>query len=77
MTRPDHRTTRREFTLTGLAALASGSVLLSACGGDDEPASQDAGSGPWTFTDDRGKKISRETRPQRVVANEATAAALF
>jgi iron complex transport system substrate-binding protein len=80
MTVPEHerhRTTRREFTLGGLAALASGSLLLSACGGDDKSSSQDAASGPWTFTDDRGKKVTRETRPKRIVANEATAAALF
>jgi iron complex transport system substrate-binding protein len=75
MTRPALPTTRREFALGALAALASG-TLLSACG-SDEGEDTEPGSGPWTFTDDRGEKITRDSRPRRIVANEATAAALW
>lgn len=73
-----HLTTRRQFAVSSLGALASGSLLLSACGGDDqEAASKEEASGPWRFTDDRGERISRDTRPERIVANEATASALW
>jgi hypothetical protein len=69
------RTTRRQFALGTLATLASGS-LLSACGSEErEGAGED--SGPWRFTDDRGRKLERDARPKRIVANEATAAALW
>jgi iron complex transport system substrate-binding protein len=63
----------RRSLLLGAGALA----VLSACSdsGDSDPKS--AGSGPWEFTDDRGVKISRPSRPEKVVAQVSAAAALW
>lgn len=83
-------TTRREFVLAGIGVLASGSLLLAACGGSDDGSSPDAATaaapeatstepagGPWTFTDDRGVGISLPALPLRIVAQEDAAAALW
>jgi iron complex transport system substrate-binding protein len=74
-------TTRRRFVLRGLGALASAPLLLAACGDDDTSSSSaTAGAGddgPWSFTDDRGKRISRDKRPQRIIAYDTAASALW
>ncbi|MDX6311219.1 MAG: iron-desferrioxamine transport system substrate-binding protein [Streptomyces sp.] len=57
-------------------------ALLTACGGSGGSADSGAvsakgsGTGSWTFTDDRKKKVSAKTTPQRIVAFTGTAAAL-
>ncbi|MFG2137012.1 ABC transporter substrate-binding protein [Streptomyces sp. NPDC048650] len=53
-------------------------ALLAACGGGkgSEGANGGAEGGPWSFTDDRGKKVSLKSTPQRIVAFTGTAAAL-
>ncbi|MEU1665995.1 ABC transporter substrate-binding protein [Streptomyces sparsogenes] len=60
----------------GLAGLGA---LVTACGSKDgSDSSRDTGgSGSWSFTDDRKKKISLGGRPQRVVAYIGSAAALY
>ena len=57
--------------LAATAAIAL--VTLAACG---TSASDDAGSGPWTYTDDRGTKITLDSPPTRVVAQSSLAAGL-
>ena len=55
---------------------ASAALILTpmtACGTSE---SDDAGSGPWTYTDDRGTKISVPATPKRIVAQSSVAAAL-
>ncbi|MGP3918520.1 ABC transporter substrate-binding protein [Nonomuraea sp. 10N515B] len=68
------------------AALAVAAVLgVSACGGTASPPAAPAssapasaaGQGPWTWTDDRGKSVSLPQRPQRIVAQFDSAAALW
>lgn len=63
--------TRRQF----LAAAASLPLVLAACGSDDEEAPTTAG--PWTFTDDRGERLSLPKRPERLVMQEYPTAALW
>lgn len=59
---------------TLLAACAAAAlVTLAACGSS---SSDDDASGPWTFTDDRGTKISLDAPPRRIVAQSSVAAAL-
>ena len=53
-----------------IAALAL--LTLSACGS----SSDDAESNAWTFTDDRGTKISLDSTPKRIVAQSSLAAGL-
>lgn len=73
MTLSPARLSRRGF-LAGTAA-AGTLGLLSACGYKDDQ--QAAGGGAtWSFTDDRGRKLSGE-RPQRIVAQVTAAAALW
>lgn len=55
------------------APLALALLSLAACGSS---TSDDATSGPWKFTDDRGTKISLDTTPKRIVAQTSIAAAL-
>jgi len=74
---------RRRLIVVGLAAL----VGAAACGGTAPAPSARAtapgataattAAGPWTWTDDRGKRISLPRPPQRVVAQAAAAAALW
>lgn len=54
----------------GLAALAT------ACGGKSEDTAV-AGSGPWSFTDDRGQTAKASAAPKRIVAYVGTASALY
>ena len=56
--------------LAASAALAL--VTLAACG---TSSSDDAANGPWTYTDDRGTKISLDSPPRRIVAQSSVAAA--
>jgi iron complex transport system substrate-binding protein len=64
---------RRGF-LIGAGAITA-TVALAACGnGGAQPA---AAGGPWSFTDDRNQKVSRDQRPTRVVAYASSAAALW
>ena len=54
------------------AAIAALALLtLAACGSSDQPE-----AGPWTFTDDRGNKISLNETPTRIVAQSSLAAGL-
>ncbi|MGW7056262.1 ABC transporter substrate-binding protein [Streptomyces sp. NPDC054887] len=75
------RLDRRRFLALGGALAATG--LLAACGDSDKGkgsgknGSDKADSGPWTFTDDRGKKIKLPKRPERIVAQSHPAAALW
>lgn len=75
------RLDRRRFLALGGALAATG--LLAACGDSDQggdsgkDGSGKAASGPWTFTDDRGKKIRLPKRPERIVAQSHPAAALW
>ncbi|SFW81481.1 ABC transporter substrate-binding protein [Amycolatopsis australiensis] len=64
---------RRGF-LIGAGGLAA-TAALTACGSGG--ASGPAASGPWEFTDDRGRQAAREQRPARVVAYVSSAAALW
>lgn len=72
-------TRRRVLALAGAAAAAS---LLVACGDTAPGASPGttsaapASSGPWEFTDDRGKKVSLPQRPTKVVMQVNAAATL-
>ena len=68
---------RRGF-LAGAGTVGLG-VLATACGaGGQSPATaSSSGSGPWSFTDDRGTKVATKRRPNRVVAYVGSAAALF
>lgn len=76
-------TTRRRFVVRGLGALVSAPLLLAACGdedGGDEGSSSSgakAAAGPWSFTDDRGTKISLDKRPERIIAYDTAASALW
>jgi iron complex transport system substrate-binding protein len=63
---------RRQF----LAATASLPLLLAACG-DDDGEETAGGGGPWTFTDDRGEKVSLPKKPERFVMQEYAVAALW
>ncbi|MDA0637424.1 ABC transporter substrate-binding protein [Nonomuraea sp. MCN248] len=75
---------RRRF-LAATAGLAA-AVTLAACGGGGgggtdssaEPAGSPAPAArPWSFTDDRGKKIELDKTPTRIVAQVGAAAALW
>ncbi|GAA2425114.1 siderophore-binding protein DesE [Actinomadura vinacea] len=68
------RPSRRAVLATGGAAALG--TFLGACGGDggSEPS---GGAGGWTWTDDRGQKISLKARPRRIVAYVGAAAALY
>src|SRR5690606_29754357 len=62
----------------GLTALAAAVLLgIAACGAPETAAPAADAQEPWTWTDDRGKEISLPARPERVVAQSASAAALW
>jgi iron complex transport system substrate-binding protein len=69
------RTTRRRF-VAGAGALASLPALLAACGSDEESESA-ADQGGFSFTDDRGQKVTLDGRPERIVMHEYAAVALW
>ncbi|GAA4517836.1 MULTISPECIES: ABC transporter substrate-binding protein [Nonomuraea] len=71
---------RRGF-LAAAAGLAA-AVTLAACGGAGGTAAAPEASSapaaqPWTFTDDRGKKVDLDKTPSKVVAQVGAAAALW
>ncbi len=70
----------RRLSRRGLLAAAGGvslAALLAGCGSEDtDTPAASASSGPWSFTDDRGEKLSADTPPTRVVAFTGVAAAL-
>ena len=72
---PTPHLSRRGFLAAGGAAAVAG--LLSACGGGDGGGTVSASGGAWTWTDDRGAKISLKARPQRIVAYIGAASALY
>lgn len=62
----------RRLVLAAVAALAL--IPLAACGSS---SSDDAsGGGAWSFTDDRGEKISLDSAPKRIIAQSSLAAGL-
>lgn len=68
----------RRGILTAGGALGLG-ALLAACGdGGSQTSGRTAGkdAGPWSFTDDRKKKVTADRTPERIVAFTGTAAAL-
>jgi iron complex transport system substrate-binding protein len=74
------RPTRRGLLAVG-GALGAGAAL-AACGGEKtaagtgEKATAEK-SGPWSFTDDRGRKVETKAVPKNIVAFTGTAAALY
>ncbi|GAA4680614.1 ABC transporter substrate-binding protein [Phytohabitans rumicis] len=54
----------------------AGLVVLAGCGNDSEADAPSSG-GPWEFTDDRGKKATRDSRPAKIVAQISAAATLW
>ncbi|MBB5868354.1 iron complex transport system substrate-binding protein [Allocatelliglobosispora scoriae] len=80
MTRINANVSRRGLLLGAGAMAAAG--LLAACGDDTEPTTASSPAkpkptGPWSFTDDRGKTISLPAYPQRLVCQTGPAAALW
>ncbi|GAA3635570.1 ABC transporter substrate-binding protein [Streptomyces chitinivorans] len=68
----------RRGILAAGGALGLG-ALLAACGdGGSQTSDKAAGKdgGPWSFTDDRKKKVTADKTPERIVAFTGTAAAL-
>jgi iron complex transport system substrate-binding protein len=59
----------------GMVAMA----LLAACGqnGGEADASASASTGPWSFTDDRHVTVDLDAMPERIIAQEDSAAALW
>lgn len=75
--RPPVQQMSRRGLLGTVGAVGLG-TLLTACGGDptgtgDDPAGGDTA---WSFTDDRKKKVTADTRPKRIVAYVGSTAAL-
>ncbi|MET8865409.1 ABC transporter substrate-binding protein [Nonomuraea sp. NPDC004580] len=64
---------RRTLAVLGIAALLG----VSACAETSPEPATGAAEQAWTWTDDRGKKISLPKRPERVVAQSGAAAALW
>ncbi|MFJ6751236.1 MULTISPECIES: ABC transporter substrate-binding protein [unclassified Streptomyces] len=77
MSTPRSVSVSRRGVLAASGAVGVG-ALLAACGGGKGPGSGGGSGkgGPWSFTDDRKKKVSLDGRPQRIVAFTGTAAAL-
>ncbi len=77
----------RTARLSRRGLLAAGGVLglgaaLAACGDDsaksgDSGSKDGAGSGPWTFKDDRGTTVKLDEKPASIVAFTGVAAALY
>ncbi|GIH94457.1 ABC transporter substrate-binding protein [Planobispora siamensis] len=72
---------RRGFLAAGLGATL---LTLTACGQGEQTAapagtasSSAPAAGPWSFTDDRGKKLELPKRPERIVAQIGAAAVLW
>lgn len=77
--RQDGRTTRRGVAV-GAIALVLGALVLAAFAGGTRataaPATTESGQA-WTFRDDRGVRVSLDSRPLRIVAYETAASALW
>lgn len=69
---PNHLSRRGLLSAGGAVAVGA---LISACGGGDGGGSSSGGG--WTFTDDRGTKVSLKARPKKIVAYVGSAAALY
>ncbi|MFF8286684.1 ABC transporter substrate-binding protein [Streptomyces albus] len=70
-----HLSRRGLLAAGGVAGLGA---LLAACGGDGSGSGSGGGSKKgWSFTDGRGKKVSLDAVPERIVAYTGTAAALW
>ncbi|MEJ3741899.1 ABC transporter substrate-binding protein [Actinomycetes bacterium KLBMP 9797] len=63
----------RRSLLVGGGAL----LVLAGCGAEEESADTTTASGPWEFTDDRGQKATRDSRPTTIVAQISAAATLW
>ncbi|WP_233512707.1 ABC transporter substrate-binding protein [Micromonospora deserti] len=69
--------TRRRI-LRGAAALTAAGMLAACSAGGGEPTtSASKTSGPFSYTDDRGKAINLPNLPQRIVAQASSAAVLW
>ncbi|MCK1799039.1 ABC transporter substrate-binding protein [Streptomyces sp. XM4193] len=78
---PAGRPTASHRSLTRRGLLAAGgaaglTALLAACGDSGGSGSSDGGDGGWSFTDDRKKKVTTDSRPEKIVAFTGAAAAL-
>ncbi len=81
---PSVRSARYATTRRGLLAAGAGlgvGAVAAACGSAGTPSTALTGAGassagPWSFTDDRQKKVSLAAAPTRVVTYVGTAAAL-
>ena len=69
---PSANLSRRGLLAAG-GALGLG-ALVTACGGNG--GAESGGGHGWSFTDDRGQKVTAASRPKRVVAYTGAAAAL-
>lgn len=71
------RTVSRRGFLAGAGAVGIG-AFAAACGagGGNPGTASGSGTGPWSFTDDRGTRVTTNGRPNRVVAYVGSAAAL-
>jgi iron complex transport system substrate-binding protein len=71
--------TRRRFL--GVTAAAGAAVVLAGSGGSSaqeaDATPSPAGSGAWSFTDDRGTTVSLQAQPERIVAYDLAASALM
>ncbi|MFI1413591.1 ABC transporter substrate-binding protein [Streptomyces sp. NPDC020707] len=78
--RATHLTRRGVLAAGGAVGLGA---VLAACGDDDAKSggsaekTNAAGSGPWTFKDDRGETVKLDKAPANIVAFTGVAAALF
>ncbi len=65
--------------VVGAALISALLVTIGGQGNDTATlaAEQAEQAGPWTFTDDRGVEVTLESRPQRIVAYETAASALW
>lgn len=64
-----------------VAACALAALVLAACGGDSAAPESQTAQGQedtsWSFTDDRGVTVTLDERPERIVAYNTTASALW
>jgi iron complex transport system substrate-binding protein len=71
--------TRRRFL--GVTAAAGAAVVFAGTGGSSaqeaDATPSPAGSGAWSFTDDRGTTVSLQAQPERIVAYDLAASALM
>jgi iron complex transport system substrate-binding protein len=65
-----------DLTRRGFLASATAAALLTACTSASTSNNQ-AGTGEWSFTDDRGTTVTLPSRPTRIAAFDNAAAALL